>query len=156
MQGTYIRTSILPDSKTSTPAISYKESAQFYTLEHALPDSTKKPSWKSRVRDKQMWYDIENKRWAIGDARDNFAYILGKTQDHFSMPCAENSWKYRNFETGNFDTPFGYGQSGEANEIHIQCKGMLSNQKYCFSISIIFHIFFVRSTQKVLLKCERF
>ena len=86
-----------------------------------------KPSWKSRIRDKQIWYDIENKRWAIGDARDNFAYILGKTQDHFIMPCAENSWKYRNFKTGNFDTPFGYGQSGEANEIHIQCKGMLSN-----------------------------
>jgi hypothetical protein len=107
-----------------------------------LPDSTKKPSWKSKVREKQIWYDIENKRWAIGDARDNFAYILSKTQDHFIMPCAENSWKYRNFKTGNFDTPFGYGQSGKANEIHIQCKGKLSNERYCFSISIISHIFF--------------
>ena len=106
-----------------------------------LPDSTKKPSWKSRVRDKQIWYDIENKRWAIGDAKDNFAYILGKTQDHFIMPCAESSWKYRNFKTGNFDTAFGYGQSGVANEIHIQCKGMLSNQRHWFSISIIFYIF---------------
>ena len=98
-----------------------------------------KPSWKSRIRNKQIWYDIENKRWAIGDARDNFAYILGKTQDHFIMPCAENSWKYRNFKTGNFDTPFGYGQSGKANEIHIQCKGKLSNQRYAFSHFFIKH-----------------
>ena len=82
-----------------------------------------KPSWKSRIRNKQIWYDIENKRWAIGDATNNLAYIIGKTQDHFIMPCAESSWKYHNFKTGNFVTPFGYGQSGEANEIRIQCKG---------------------------------
>ena len=88
-----------------------------------------KPSWGSRIREKQIWYDIEHKRWVIGNARDNFGYILGKRQDHFIMPCAESSWKYENGNchiASQLVAPFGYGKSGEANEIHIQCKGKLS------------------------------
>ena len=46
------------------------------------------------------------------------------------MPCDENYWVYYNFDRGQFLGPAGYGQSGKANDINIQCIGNLQQGKY--------------------------
>ena len=46
------------------------------------------------------------------------------------MPCDENYWVYYNFDRGQFLGPAGYGQSGKANDINIQCIGNLQQGNF--------------------------
>ena len=97
-----------------------------------LREPRSKSKWKSNIRLKKIWYDVERKTWAIGDERDNFIYIRGRERDDFIMPCEENSWFFYDFkeEWRGFSKPVGYGQSGEANDINIQCIGKVQQGNF--------------------------
>ena len=107
------------------PLEKYPDLQGTYQLESSRSEPRCKSKWKSNIRHKAIWYNGEQKTWAIGDAKDNFVYISGMKRDTFNMPCDENYWAYYNFDRGQFLGPAGYGKSGEANDINIQCIGNL-------------------------------